>query len=657
MRNLRENQAIVVLTADKGGKVVVLNSTVYSAMCLVHLEDPSYQLVNEFGTGRSKVRVRGPDGSALEEFSGSSFADLDQADLLLKLQCRKLTELLTSLKNRGQMSVEDRKKTIPSQPFSGTIPHLYGSPKIHKIGTLKIRPIISNVNNFCDKLLLHLKPILNIVFRSDFSVLNSYKFVEKLEQLELSKTDRLASFDVESLFTKVPVGQTVDIVRIRLERLRETEQGRDRLDEVTSLTNEGVLALLRLVTMDFYFTWAGQLYRQISGLPMGSRLSPILANIFMEEVETSVLTSLCIRPKLYVRYVDDIFIIYDSQILQLQQLLLIFNSQHPDIRLTCEMEQNEQLPFLDLLIRRINLPQQETTHLDIAIYRKPTHSHRYLNFSSSHPLSQKREVLSGLLLRAHRLLRHFPQNLNREMNYLHRTFTSHRNGYPVRLVRRWVANFTRRLRENPGMLDFRNRNRTREGGQLQENPNLDINIEENPNLDVADANFQNREQQELKRVLLVPYIPGLSDRLKTIAARYQVKSWFLYRGRLGDGLSSSYKDQTHVSKKKDCVYRARCSCGECYIGETNRNLKVRMSEHKGRSSASSLSSHLRLGMIHQLEENSTEIVLHERHMPRRKFLESLAILHGPDHLCNVGPSADVSQMWFGCIPALRSALE
>ncbi len=155
-------------------------------------------------------------------------------------------------------------------------------------------------------------------------------------------------------------------------------------------------------------------------------------------------------------------------------------------------------------------------------------------------------------------------------------------------------------------------------------------------------------------VLLVPYIPGLSDKLRNVAQRYNVKTWFSFRGRLGDGFSSTYKDQVHFSKSRHAVYKAVCSCGREYIGESERNLKVRILEHESANSCTSLSNHLRISKAHVLESNRTQLLMYEKHWMRRKLLESMSILHNPTALCNVGLSTEVSDMWFGCSHCIRT---
>ncbi len=205
IRELRNNHAISILLADKGGKTVVLDTNQYSTLCIDHLETDEYELVSTFGRGRGLVTLWNPKGDKVQEFVVDNFESLDGSDLLLKMQCQRLTDLLTRFWDTGEISAQDRRKVLPAQPFSGKILQFYGSPKIHKVGQLKIRPIVSNIDIYCDRLLMHLKLILNKLFRSEFAVLNSYDFVSRLENVNISAHDRLASLDVESLFTKVLV--------------------------------------------------------------------------------------------------------------------------------------------------------------------------------------------------------------------------------------------------------------------------------------------------------------------------------------------------------------------------------------------------------------------------------------------------------------------
>ncbi len=252
---------------------------------------------------------------------------------------------------------------MPNQPFSGTWPHFYGLPKVHKCGPLVIRPIVSTKGLYCDPLMLHLKETLNFLVEGNRTVTNSYQFVDLIDFFDWEQTDRLLSFDVESLYTKVPVAEALEIVCRKLEQWVEDDEHDDRnpdetsrnstaLKEVTSLSVKGIMSLLDYILSDVFFVYDDRLYHQRTGLPMGGRLSPVLANLFMEHFEDQALKTYPISPRMYLRFVDDLFLIWDSSKGDFKEFLNHLNNQNDQINLTFEEEADASLPFLDLMIRR-----------------------------------------------------------------------------------------------------------------------------------------------------------------------------------------------------------------------------------------------------------------------------------------------------------------
>ncbi|XP_072400412.1 uncharacterized protein [Diabrotica undecimpunctata] len=112
---------------------------------------------------------------------------------------------------------------------------------------------------------------------------------------------------------------------------------------------------------------------------MGSPLSPVIANLFMQDIEERAIRTAEYKPKLWLRYVEDTFIIWTHGVDKLTEFLEYINSIHPKIKFTMELESNQQLPFLDVLIIK-----KENGNIGYTVYRKPTHTDRYLHADSHH---------------------------------------------------------------------------------------------------------------------------------------------------------------------------------------------------------------------------------------------------------------------------------
>ena len=124
---------------------------------------------------------------------------------------------------------------------------------------------------------------------------------------------------------------------------------------------------------------------------MGSPCSPVVANIYMEYFEDLALgPELPIPVKESKRYVDDVFSIIPTG--KRDIMLNYLNSLGPHIKFTIEQPNFEgTIPFLD------TFPKPKGESISVSVYRKPTHTDRYLDFNSSHPISAKRAVVRALM--------------------------------------------------------------------------------------------------------------------------------------------------------------------------------------------------------------------------------------------------------------------
>jgi hypothetical protein len=113
-----------------------------------------------------------------------------------------------------------------------------------------------------------------------------------------------------------------------------------------------ILRLFRHVLTSSFFSFNGQFYEQTDGVAMGSPLSHVIANYFMEYFEEMALESATYKPLCWFRYVDDTFVIWPHGPGKLAEFLDHLNGLHENIKFTMETEKDSHLPFLDIDIYR-----------------------------------------------------------------------------------------------------------------------------------------------------------------------------------------------------------------------------------------------------------------------------------------------------------------
>ena len=142
---------------------------------------------------------------------------------------------------------------------------------------------------------------------------------------------------------------------------------------------------------------------------MGSTVSPIMANLFMEDYEGKALEAYQDPPKYWGRYVDDVLAVIKTA--NIEPFTQHLNAQHTSIQWTSELETGGKLPMLD------TLPTRRTDgSLKFSVYRKPTHT-EYLQFQSHQPMEHKMSVIRTLTHRADTIISD-PQDKERETKHL-----------------------------------------------------------------------------------------------------------------------------------------------------------------------------------------------------------------------------------------------
>ena len=230
----------VILPADKGNATVVMMRSDYNGKLQKLLSDPTtYRKLPKDPTPTQEAKV---------------------SRVLKKLE--KGREISNSLYNK-------------LRPTGSLPPRIYGLSKIHKPST-PLRPIVSCIKSPIYQLAKYVASVISpLAGMTNSYVSNSKHFVEMMEDVLVDEGETMMSFDVSSLFTNVPIGEAVDIIRARLE---EDES----LGERTPLLLGRVAELLQLCLRSTYFSFNGEFYEQREGAAMGSPVSAVVANLYME---------------------------------------------------------------------------------------------------------------------------------------------------------------------------------------------------------------------------------------------------------------------------------------------------------------------------------------------------------------------------------------
>ena len=398
---------------------------------------------------------------------------------------------------------------------------------------------------------------------------NSLHFKSLAEQLEIAQNDTLVSFDVQSLFTNVPVPETLAIIEKRL-------VSDSQLSERTNLPIPTIMELITMCAETTYFQFKDMFYRQVDGMAMGSSLSPFMANIFMENFEQEALAETDTPPKVWLRYVDDTFLVWQHGMEKLKDFAEFLNSRRSTIQFTYETERDQALPFLDVLVCR------KDNVITTKVYRKPTHTGQYLHFKSNHSNSTKSGIIRTLVMRAENVCSQGKEKVI-ELNRVKQELLS--NGYPQSAIKK----------------------------EMSKNPSFQ---------------FQQESRTSPIATMVIPYVRGLSEKIRRLAGKHNIRTAFK-SGSTIKTFTTKVRPRCDQKHTKECVYEIPCQCGNVYIGETGRPLSVRLKEHQrnirqGEIEKSRLAEHV-WAESHNILWDKSQPIAREQNAIKRKIKESAFI--------------------------------
>ena len=289
---LRRDQSIIIVKPDKGNGLVILNKSDY------------HEKMNDILADETKFQK----------------LDEDPVKLTLKREII-IKNFLKELNKNGIISDGHYRDLSPTGSRPGI---LYGLPKIHKLN-VPLRPILSSMRSHSFNIAKFLVSLLRPFSNNTYSVFDSFSFVKELLELPFNTNELfMASFDITSLFTNIPLDETIEII-IQKVFTNSTKFHGFSIFEFRKLLN--------LAVKNCHFLFNGEVYQQVDGVAMGSPLGPLFANIFLSHYE-SVWLNDCpsnFKPLFYRRYVDGCFILFRSPN-HVIPFLHYLNSRHSKIK-------------------------------------------------------------------------------------------------------------------------------------------------------------------------------------------------------------------------------------------------------------------------------------------------------------------------------------
>lgn len=294
---------------------------------------------------------------------------------------------------------------------------------------------------------------------------------------------------------------------------------------------------------------------------------------------------------------------------------------------------------MDILIKKTFEGRIETK-----VFRKETHTDRYLNFNSFHHKSQKISVIDSLLYRAFKICS--PINLKDEINHITEALTQ--NSYPLKFINERILRMEAKFKTN--------HNSSNNIQTTSDIPNSIANINQlaipnNIQNSISDVLDENEEEKEFWVPL--PYIGNVSNKVGGyLRNKLNWKVTFTPGVKI-QNLMNTIKDKEE--KEPAGVYKIPCnSCDSIYLGESLR-INARLNDHKGNVrrreyKKSAVARHIIRNRGHTINWDNSKIIIKESNYHLRCIKEGLAIQQHNGPLMNINKGLVLSRAWAPIIP-------
>ena len=404
-------------------------------------------------------------------------------------------------------------------------PPLYSLIKHHKTN-YPIRPIVTSVGTIANKMSKQLNQLFlkQFHYQSTYTIKNTTDLIKATKDLKLTAASRLISFDIVSLYTNVPLTEALSALD---EFLIEQDITDQQAEDISNLT--------KICLQQNHFLFDGITYVQPDGLTMGSPLSGLIADLFVDTVEKEIFKIPDSKHISYWgRYVDDVFLVWNGNQEQLDELLIAMNKLSK-LQFTMEEEKDGSLNFLDLTITRNN------SRLSYNIYRKPTTTDVIIPSNSQHSYTTKMAAFRYYIDRALNVPL-TDENHRQELCKIKKIAIN--NGY------------------KPEDIDY-----------------LHKKLKKKNTLKYI---YPHKKASQSYRSLT--FHPTMNRHIKRICSRNNINIADRNTNNVANLLINN-KTPFHTTQKSG-VYELKCTnCPKKYIGQCGRSLKERFQEHISRSSS------------------------------------------------------------------------
>ena len=359
LKNLKRHPDIIIKPADKGGATVIMEREAYE-----------FEANRQLNNVRFYRHIPKPLAQSNSKYITNVLHNLKAKKFITPAQCKYL-----------------------SGPSDFSIRRFYLLPKIHKpkekwtLPTMpEGRPIVSDTNSEGSRISEYIDSFIQPFSTSGFSYIkNTYDFLSKIRDKPFPPGALFVTADVKSLYTNMDIDRILETVKEAFEKNKD----KDRPDDE-------IIDLLNFTLRHNDFTFNNKQYLQTNGTAMGKRYAPALANIYMQKFDSLATTHPSFQPKLYHRFLDDIFFIWIQGTEALKQYEAYLNKLIPGIEITFEFSPTE-IPFLDTwLYSNGNIIKSKT-------YFKSTDTHQLLHVNSYHPKHVSLGILKSQFIRFKRL--------------------------------------------------------------------------------------------------------------------------------------------------------------------------------------------------------------------------------------------------------------